>query len=425
MELYENLRDIWLEKTKEATSRVTMLSPYITGTLACDLALEARHGMRIYTLFDFSIFASRSSHLDIIEELIDKPKCTVYRLRNLHAKVLMDEHRFASVGSQNVTWRGSLRSSGDAVPSGNLELSARLEKAASNRAVRAIVEPWLDDGTPITHSMINEMRVGLEEWTEKYAELQKLLAARQKEIDDNERLLGRKGINAGIEKQIKKGTRLHSPLFGMVKKLRQGASITLKVEPGGDLLNWPKKNRKPTTFEGRSRLLCVVNSKELGWARMNKGQITFITRSIVTAPGLIPAFPELNLWLSTDRKDIDSVKRTCNLVAFLEYDNSVVCSIPMKYDLDTLVMLPVSKAQGLQKDGAPSPVKVARWVRENAETFKDLVTKEVIEEFTIEKGYKLDGITADAFFGAIGTRWKIELVEIAKKYVLSVSTHAA
>ena len=80
-------------------------SPYITGTLACDLALEARHDMRNYTLFDFSIFASRSSHLDIIEELIDKPKCAVYRLRNLHAKVLMDEPRFASVCT---LWRMAL-----------------------------------------------------------------------------------------------------------------------------------------------------------------------------------------------------------------------------------------------------------------------------------------------------------------------------
>ena len=75
----------------------------------------------------------------------------VYQLPNLHAKIVLIPDIFASIGSQNITKRGTL----------NREATSVFTRPEAVATIREAIRPWLDERQPISREMIDEMDAAL------------------------------------------------------------------------------------------------------------------------------------------------------------------------------------------------------------------------------------------------------------------------
>lgn len=93
----------WIQQITSAQSQLTVLSPYITKNPT--LTLLANKKATFYTRFDLRDFLSGASKLNAFKQLLKK-ECKVFVVPKLHAKVIMDEDQFVTLGSQNLTQGG-------------------------------------------------------------------------------------------------------------------------------------------------------------------------------------------------------------------------------------------------------------------------------------------------------------------------------
>lgn len=130
-----NLAPRWNRQIREATTPLTVLSPYITENST--LKLLANKQATFYTRFEVRDFVCMASTIAAFKLLLIN-KCTIYEVKDLHAKVIMDEADFVTLGSQNLTFRGASK---------NKELSVCFDnsKANSCERVRSVVNDWIDD----------------------------------------------------------------------------------------------------------------------------------------------------------------------------------------------------------------------------------------------------------------------------------------
>lgn len=134
----------WKKEVALATEAVILLSPYLTSNTA-DLVLRQADPeiTRIYTVFSFSNFALGASSLKTLKQL-KETGIQLFHLEKLHAKVLIVDNRFASLGSQNLTFGGTR----------NKEASIVILDALEITELRQLVEEWIDEAIPITEDMI-------------------------------------------------------------------------------------------------------------------------------------------------------------------------------------------------------------------------------------------------------------------------------
>lgn len=145
--VYRNITVRWkAEATGDAASTL-ILSPYITaptsGTVTRDLNPST---CDIYTLFSAETFASGSSSLKAIKKLFQQG-FTLYHLPELHAKVFLTSEGFASIGSQNLTSRGTR----------SLEASSVLSEEKQVYELRKLIDSWIQARELITLEMILDM----------------------------------------------------------------------------------------------------------------------------------------------------------------------------------------------------------------------------------------------------------------------------
>lgn len=157
-----NLAKTWKTQIEAATSQITVLSPYITrnDTLTSLKGID----VRVFTLFQVRDFVYGASCFETLATLVNarNGNFEVYELQRLHAKVMMDEDGFVTLGSQNLTGCGA---------SINRELSVCFSGESREKTyemVRRQVDQWIATGKPrlITAERIAKMR-GLSALTTK------------------------------------------------------------------------------------------------------------------------------------------------------------------------------------------------------------------------------------------------------------------
>jgi hypothetical protein len=134
----------WRKELRKARLRVLVLSPYVTSPIA-QLVLKCASPKicQIYTTFCDDTFASGASSLKTLKKLM-QGGYSIYSLEGLHAKVVIVDHTFASIGSQNLTTMGA----------SNLEATVAITNAGDIAAIADRIHPWLDKATLITGHML-------------------------------------------------------------------------------------------------------------------------------------------------------------------------------------------------------------------------------------------------------------------------------
>lgn len=134
----------WKKEIALAEDAIIFLSPYLTSNTA-DLVLRKANPKitRVYTVFAFQNFVSGGSSIRTIRQLKNRG-IQLFYLEKLHAKVLIVDSRFASLGSQNLTFGGTR----------NKEASIVISKTEQIMKLKELVESWLLDAIPISDEMI-------------------------------------------------------------------------------------------------------------------------------------------------------------------------------------------------------------------------------------------------------------------------------
>lgn len=410
-----NLSDEWEQQIARATTRLTVLSPFITQ--CSTVGLLANTGARIYTRFNVRDFVSGASCLDALKTL--SRGCDLYEIPALHAKAIMDQESFVTLGSQNLTVRGGM---------GNLELNVCFEgdkSQATCAKVRSAVNGWITDAPVIDGPRIAKMCKRVERAKKVFNDYDKLIGELQAEADAEAADATRKAAARKARARIKQDA---ENLVAIDKAIRSvGKPTTVHhgtiIDNGEKTPFWHFPSQNLLTYEWsgtskqlepRMRYLCVLNKKKLGWARLAGGQITRIGRYLKLGP-VIKGHSKLTVTISSGPKTVRLGPPGTNVVALIKRNNSVICRVPMQYRVDSLKMFdPVAPRRlTVNKQQAParsSTRKIIAWLAVNEDQFEKLMKKLIAKPNDVEKGTKLYGADASRFIGPHGTACMLGVV---------------
>lgn len=137
----------WKKEIALANEKIVFLSPYLTSNTANLVLQNALPEItRVYTVFSFWNFVSGSSSIKTLKQLRNKG-FQLFHLEKLHAKVLIVDNSFASLGSQNLTFGGTK----------NREATAAILNVEQITRLNELVKYWLTDARPISDEMIAEV----------------------------------------------------------------------------------------------------------------------------------------------------------------------------------------------------------------------------------------------------------------------------
>ncbi|MCK1788997.1 phospholipase D-like domain-containing protein [Pseudomonas violetae] len=426
----QNLTKTWQSQFEGATTQITVLSPYITPNDTLPLLKDK--DARIYTLFQVRDFVSGASDIKFLTSLV-KAKHQVYELKTLHAKVVMDEDSFVTLGSQNLTDRGA---------GGNLELNVCFDGTSREITcdmVRSKVESWIAKGKPrlITGERIKQMEKRIEAVREAYEEFNGQAQKEQDAADAEDALLGEPEVEAG---QTERQRADESNWIEIRKKVRK-ASASTAVHQGviscyddrtpflrftaQDLLHWPRKDGSIEQLYPRKRYLCILNEREFGWARLAKTQITRIAQHI-TLGRIIPGLPKVEVELWAQGELGEKAPPGTNLVAILLIDDELVCTVPMRYLLanpEVKAAIPPSRSAVDEVRAPPKETKaVLKWLRENPRKFKLAISKHIASNNDAPGHRKTYGGDAQDFVGPHLTTVNMGVAFKGKNPILILTT---
>lgn len=163
MDIYlKNISRRWKKECEQA-KKVIVLSPYINSPTANSVLSNSKsNSYEIYTLFEPELFINKSSSLDTLIKLA-KSGCEIYHLDNLHSKIVLIPNKFASIGSQNLTSRGTR----------NLESTVAITDAKAITKIETEVSEWLCERRYISLDMMTDLKSKIKHLIEKYEEIQR------------------------------------------------------------------------------------------------------------------------------------------------------------------------------------------------------------------------------------------------------------
>jgi len=146
-----NVAGVWSGTLKQCGETARIFSPYLTSGLAEEvLDSDEPANVEIHTRFDIEAFACGASSLATVRLLAER-KYPLYDVPRLHAKVFEHPDGFATIGSQNLTQRGTR----------NRETTVVIRDAEALERLRIQLDRWVKDRRPITLEMIAEAEAAI------------------------------------------------------------------------------------------------------------------------------------------------------------------------------------------------------------------------------------------------------------------------
>lgn len=412
----------WIQQIINAKTPLTVLSPYITKNPT--LTLLANKRATFYTRFDVRDFLTGASKLGAYKQLLKKD-CKIFVVPKLHAKVIMDEDEFVTLGSQNLTQGGR----------SNKELSVCFDGSVRDRtceSARNLVREWTTDPdlVQVDWDWFNQMVEDVARGKEAYEEFNKKLrtiedeasranAARSKARElrlEGERRSRKTAAIADLEETVRSAHPSGINHLGTVTPTK--ASPCLRFEPGVDLLSWKKRNKiLPPLLKG-SRCLCVLDTKHVGWARLAGRQITKIAQSMKIG-GILPApFKSVQIELSVKPEDLKAMPSDTTMVVRLSAPNGVkLLSVALSYSIKKTEVLgthlPRTKIKGKKlKPIAQLRTDLHAWIESEHDAFESLLSKHITSTTPLKQ--RLAGVNADDFFGGLHSKVSVTMMFTAR-----------
>lgn len=396
---------------KKNIASLKIFSPYLTGSIALEIAGLAKV-VKIYTLLNVQVLASGASDYQTIRELLEEG-FTVYRVPDLHAKMIVADGEFLTVGSQNFTVGGASR---------NKEMNVRVRGVSAN-ALRMIAR--CESGCEeITQELLDYVKKLADNFSERFSSLNKEVRSADKEVDRYSKNLRAIGATDAATRQnlvLNLSRRPHSnPRDCTVVSRHDDKSMKWKHSlKGENLLSWPMPDGIQR-LRPKFRYLCVSKAGKIGWVRVNKTIYSFIENEVEYPVGRIYSQPSWQVTIDAKNSEPRRGFSDSNLLVRLARDGRVLCRVFMKYDVDQLTayppVAPYSKTKN--KASANSVRDAICWIKSNLHEFENDIKKLIATPFKFEQN--LTGVRAEKFFGRGGTSLQLQLVDIGEGFALHV-----
>jgi hypothetical protein len=397
-------------------------SPYVTGRGARNILLAAgSKQVELYTLFTLENFASDGSSLDCIEQLV-KAGLTVYHLPGLHAKILLMPGRAVTIGSQNLTARGTV----------NREANLLVSDSAMIQRVEEETAAWLTDRVPVTQPWIDDMRRQLRGVRNLFRKAKADAARLNEEVMQREReRVERERQERERERQEAERQRRLSNLRAAVGSLRVASTVvstrmqyttpawhssadeSLFALSGRSLTRWYVDGRV-VELQDCYRYLCIIeDTGKMGWARVASSRISFVEPSVEYGERL--HYRTRSWHVIAEGHWGDSTRSMCNLTLKLESSWGEEARLDCWFSVSGLEVEKVVWRNPPRHEVVPK--HIAKSIADNDEALRDKLTNYLVRPFKYKDGQKL-GTRSDKFFGGYGSRYRISLAKVSQHEVL-------
>lgn len=451
MEPYiKNIAGRWRKEIAAASDIKYVFSPYITSyTAESVLSKKADKNCEIYTLFSAENFSSKASSLKTIKKLATLGH-KIFHLPNLHAKIFLIPGVFSSIGSQNLTHRGT-KSKEASIAIQNKEVILQIERQIS---------PWLADRIPITAEMVSDMekflgeieplyeeaRLAAEEADRKvFAEqvLREAEASRLAEEMEEERLRTREAEErrvaeiaeqqhlaqeAALQRQryvqlqvnIQLTAKSLSNAYGVVRVVESGDSWNSSQTKSLMALNkrkftsWSINNRTHNLVKGKRYLFLLQNSGKIGWARVMETRISFVGRGINLPEGITVNGTVLSVSINGDWNTEPRYGRNI-YIEVKDTQRDVSCVVSAWFNLMNFEILKVESPENVTSALQEQSSMVAR-INNNIPEFTAACLKHIVTPFVYKKN--LYGANAEEFFNKVGSHFELKAALIGANPIL-------
>lgn len=361
----------WARAISKAKSRIVILTPYLDELVPKLLTKTSLEPSAITVVTDLSPDSSARDYLRQLQALatLISTSVNVRSLPRLHAKVLIVDDAYFTVGSQNFTTYAR----------GSRETTLISTVAPTTAAFLATLWDWVDESVTIDSELLEALTTAIEpqaeETREAVAELQ----------DAVEQFMSHwRAAQAQAEKERITALEIASPF-----RLSQGSTYaklhpveadwdmywTLRCDPGGDLTAWSIVNEDGQTRPAIRRLtMCPVflsDTQRMGLGRIGKTRITYIRESVRWNKAVTLGVCEyrVTLWFPTKGT------RTCNIKFDFEdyWEDSPVVTLDAHFDGSTFRFLGTRPQPGHHRNEAFTTMSDA--------ILEDLATQEAQEDF--------------------------------------------
>lgn len=239
----------WKKLVNKAKSSVTIYSPYISQTINDLLAnVSAGITIRIITKLDADSLCG-NYQIEALLDAIKNYKAKIFHLNELHAKILLVDDEFVSVGSQNFTKQGRR----------NKETSLVSNASFKNSKFLQNIKSW---------------EIDIEERSESY--LKDILESIGNECDDFKKRKYKlnKKLNEINERHKKNELHLHTE--GKATLTRYQGQNYLLCKSNEHLTVWIKKRASAELAKGFYYPILNSDTNQMIFARVNKTRISFV-----------------------------------------------------------------------------------------------------------------------------------------------------
>lgn len=422
--IYKNITRRWQSEAAGNLDSVVILSPYITGPTSETVTQDVNPAeCNIYMLFDAEVFAIGSSSLQAVKKLSQRG-FTLYHLPGLHAKVLLTSEGFASVGSQNLTGRGTR----------NLEASSVINEEKQIAELRKLVENWIEARELITLEMILDMEDLLKPVIKSFKVAQRaaaevdLLIVEKENVrqEERQRLAEERRIKAEefrrreaeetakrkaeesarreatlrlskLQEIISKSAQARYPIYCRLRTVDTGSwetpsstSSLMVSSSGDDFRNWIIDGEAYHLGKGNRYVCLIEESGKFGWARVMKTRLTFFHRSVSKSTVLL--LGKTRCYLQFHAMWLEAKENSSgNLVI-------EACPLGTRSCVQVRVWLSLNSVEVLDirsKASTGANSRLENWIKSNIEEFKRTMLGHFLSPFTYEK--KLAGVEAGTF----------------------------
>jgi hypothetical protein len=407
---FANIAPKWAATARSTNGASVFLSPYLTSTTAETVLRNLKVKARIYTLFKAENFASGASSLGTLRKLVVDGHL-LFHLEGLHAKVALFDD-VGSIGSQNLTRGGTTR----------LEASVVLTDPVAIQHMKTRVTEWIEEASPISLDMIEDMERELRPLRKQYVKAQRLAQELDGLIEERELLrvatkaqarvkVRRRRVRAFV-RSIQSTNQSSDVVYGEIQSVNTNAgwstTHSLIALYRGNLLRWRLANEE-VGLSTTKRYLCVIpTSGKLGWARVMKTRITFVGAGVLNAGFITIGESRYRVSMQADWSNDGARGRNLEVtLAFGAWDVPI-CSVSMWVSVSDVEILEIESIarEGYEKEAVVAKNLIAKEGAEFARQCLHLV----LAPFTYTRN--LYGVQATEFFGDFGQRYRIRLAQM-------------
>ena len=333
----------------------------------------------------------------------------MFAVERLHAKMLVVPGRLITIGSQNLT-RGGTR---------KREATAVLTDAKAITLVEREIGDWCAAAKRITVEMLRDMALAVAPLRKRYRDLMRAMkiagaevraAAERREAATSamQQKRRREHAYAARLRAARSTLRLVSTAVAGAVKMR--STFRLEAPYNRTFTRW-RLGKREVVLQRRQRYLCMRANGAIGWARVGRTRISFVSRSIIFTDEI--RVGGRSLWIEADCPSDNEALLSHNVeIKFYgeRETTNLLAEVPFQFTLTRLVMVDARYAPW-SGDGHE-----LSWVRAHRRGLEDVVLKLLVKPFVYKAA--LYGGQADEFFGPPGSRCELRVARVGTRLIL-------